>query len=99
VLAVATEKRFPELPDVPTFKEQGFDLTEGAYRGLAVPPNTPKEIIDILYKACAKVNANPEFAKKMAEMGFVLEDFDPAASAKLIDKLTVDYKAILDELK
>jgi hypothetical protein len=35
----------------------------------------------------------------MAEMGFVLEDFDPAASAKLIDKLTVDYKAILEELK
>jgi tripartite-type tricarboxylate transporter receptor subunit TctC len=99
VLAVATEKRFSMLPDAPTFKEQGYDLTEGAYRGLAVPPKTPKAIIDVLYKACAKTNADPEFAKKMAEMGFLLENLDPAASAKLIDKLTVEYKAILDELK
>ena len=99
VLAVATEKRFAGLPDVPTFKELGYDLTEGAYRGLAVPPNTPKEIIDILYKACSAVNKDPEFAQKMLGMGFLLEDLDPAASAKLVDKLTVEYQAILDELK
>jgi len=99
VLAVASEKRFATLPDVPTFKELGYNLVEGAYRGLAVPPKTPKAIIDILYKACAKVNANPEFAKKMTEMGFLLEDFDPAASAKLVDKLTVEYAALVDELK
>jgi len=99
VLAVATAERFPVLPDVPTFKELGYDITEGAYRGLAVPPKTPKEIIDILYKACAKVNADPEFAKKMTEMGFLLENLDPAASAKLVDKLTVEYSAMLDELK
>ena len=99
VLAVASEKRFPTLPDVPTFKELGYDLVEGAYRGLAVPPKTPKEIIDTLYKACANVNADPEFAKKMTEMGFLLENFDPAASAKLVDKLTVDYTSLVDELK
>jgi len=99
VLAVATEKRFPTLPDVPTFKELGYDLVEGAYRGLAVPPNTPKELIDVLYKACAKVNADPEFSKKMIDMGFLLENYDPAASAKLIDKLTVEYKALLEDLK
>ena len=99
VLAVATERRFSLLPDVPTFRELGYDLVEGAYRGLAVPPKTPKEIINILYKACAKVNADPEFVKKMNEMGFLLENYDPAASAKLVDKLTVEYKALLEDLK
>ena len=99
VLAVATEKRFHILPDVPTFKELGYNLVEGAYRGLAVPPNTPKDLIDILYKACAKVNGDPEFVKKMTDMGFLLENYDPAASAKLIDKLTVEYKALLEDLK
>ena len=99
VLAVATEKRFAALPDVPTFKEQGYDLVEGAYRGLAVPPKTPKEIVKILYDACAKTNADPEFAKKMADMGFLLENLDPEASAKLVDKLTLEYKAVLEDLK
>jgi len=99
VLAVATAERFPALPDVPTFKELGYDIVEGAYRGLAVPPKTPKEIIDILYRACAQVNADPDFAKRMLEMGFLLENLDPAASAKLVDKLTVEYSAMLDDLK
>ncbi len=98
VLAVATAKRFPGLPDAPTFKELGYDLQEGAYRGLAVPPKTPPAIIDVLYKACAKVNQNPEFIKKMNALGFLLENLGPAESAKLIDAKTVEYKAILADL-
>lgn len=98
VLAVATEKRFAELPDVPTFKELGYDLVEGAYRGLAVPPKTPRNIVDILYKACAVTNANPEFASKMAKMGFMLEDIGPDASKKLINEKIDAYKAVLADL-
>lgn len=36
-LAVAADKRANALPDVPTFKELGYDYVEGAYRGVAVP--------------------------------------------------------------
>ncbi|GHV53691.1 C4-dicarboxylate ABC transporter substrate-binding protein [Deltaproteobacteria bacterium] len=97
-LAVATEKRFAALPDVPTFKELGYNLVEGAYRGLAVPPKTPKAIVDVLYKACLATNTNPEFAAKMIEMGFLLENLDPAASAKLVDAKISEYKDVLDEL-
>ena len=98
VLAVATEERFPGLPDVPTFKELGFNLVEGAYRGLAVPPKTPKEIVDILYNACAKANADPEFAKKMLDLGFNLENLDAEASNKLIDEKIEVYKSVLADL-
>ena len=98
VLAVATEQRFPALPDVPTFKELGYDLVEGAYRGLAVPPKTPKEVVDVLYKACHVTNTNPEFVKKMAELGFNLENLDPEASVKLIDEKTTAYKEVLEDL-
>jgi tripartite-type tricarboxylate transporter receptor subunit TctC len=98
VLAVATEKRFAVLPDVPTFKELGYNLVEGAYRGLAVPPNTPKAIVDVLYKACYKTNTDPEFMKKMQELGFLLENLDPDASAKLVDEKVEAYKEVLAEL-
>ena len=99
VLAVAAERRFSTLPDAPTFREQGYDLVGGAYRGLAVPPNTPKTRVDVLYNACAKVNADPEFVKKMEEMGFLLENLDPAASVALIDKLDAAYRAVLGKLE
>lgn len=98
VLAVATEERFPGLPDVPTFKEQGYDLVEGAYRGLAVPPKTPKNIVDVLYGACYKTNINPEFVKKMTELGFNVENLDPEASNKLIDEKIAAYRDVLDDL-
>ena len=98
VLAVATEQRFPLFPDVPTFKELGYDVVEGAYRGLAVPPGTPKEIVDILYKACLAANEDPKFAKTMIESGFLLENLDQDASNKLIDQKIVEYKAALEDL-
>ena len=63
-----------------------------------MPPKTPTEIINILYQACANVNADPEFAQKMVEMGFLIENLGPEASAKLIDRLTVEYSALIDEL-
>jgi len=69
VLAVASEERVPSLPNVPTFRELGYDLVEGAYRGIAVPPNTPDNIKKILADACEKINRDPEFAKKWRLMG------------------------------
>jgi tripartite-type tricarboxylate transporter receptor subunit TctC len=99
VLAVATEKRFAGLPDVPTFKELGYNVLEGAYRGLAVPPNTPKAVVDVLYKACLAANNDPNFRKKMDELGFVLEDMDAAASVKFIAQKTVEYKEALKDLE
>jgi len=87
------------LPDVPTFRELGYDLLEGAYRGLAVPPGTPDDVVQKLYEACKQVNNDPEFKQKMDNMGFFLVDMDPAESVKFINELTPIYKGILEELK
>jgi len=39
-IAIALDKRHPLLPDVPTFKELGFDWIDGAYRGIGMPKST-----------------------------------------------------------
>lgn len=72
MLAVASEKRMPAFPDVPTFKELGFDLVGGAYRGLSVPKSTPEEIRQKVSDIISGINADPVFVKKMEEGGFVL---------------------------
>jgi tripartite-type tricarboxylate transporter receptor subunit TctC len=51
MLAVAMEERHPLFPDVPTFKELGFDMVGGAYRGMAVPKDTPAETVQALSDA------------------------------------------------
>jgi len=97
VLAVASEERAPNI-DAPTFKELGYDIIEGSVRGLAVPPQTPDNITQILYEACAKINADPDFSAKMTPMGFTLLDMNPQESQNYINRKVEEYKNILDEL-
>ncbi|GGX77443.1 C4-dicarboxylate ABC transporter substrate-binding protein [Litchfieldella qijiaojingensis] len=74
MLAVAAEERHPMFPDVPTFKELGYDMVGGAYRGMAVPEGTPVEIQQRLSDIFQQINQNPAFQQKMQDLGFVLID-------------------------
>jgi tripartite-type tricarboxylate transporter receptor subunit TctC len=74
MIAVASEKRMPAFPDVPTFKELGVNIVGGAYRGLSVPKSTPEAVRQKLSDIISKINHRPEFIKKMESGGFVLTD-------------------------
>jgi len=74
MLAVAMDTRHPAFPDVPTFKELGFDLVGGAYRGIAVPKSTSEGVRNKLSGMIAKINADSGFQKQMIDAGFALLD-------------------------
>ena len=74
LLVVASEKRHPQFPDVPTFKELGYEWVDGAYRGIAVPKSTPKEVQKQVSDMMAALNGDPESRKKLADSGFDLVD-------------------------
>ena len=91
MLAVAMEKRHPVFPDVPTFKELGFDLVGGAYRGIAVPKSTPEPIREKLSAMIGKINENPEFIKRMERDGMALLNIDYKEYPAFIEKMTKIY--------
>jgi tripartite-type tricarboxylate transporter receptor subunit TctC len=97
-LAIASEERMAVLKDVPTFKELGYDVVEGAYRGVAAPPGTPDEIVKYLANVFGKVMKDPEVQKKMDQNGFKTEYMGPEASLALVKKKMVEYEAIMKEL-
>lgn len=74
LLAVAMEERHPSFPDVPTFRELGFDLVSGAYRGIAVPNGASEEVRQQVSDAIAAINADADFQKQMIDGGFALVD-------------------------
>jgi tripartite-type tricarboxylate transporter receptor subunit TctC len=53
-LAVSDVTRYPHLPEVPTFKELGYDVEMIIWFGMLAPKGTPKEVIDRLYAAQKK---------------------------------------------
>ena len=69
LLAVMIPSRDPALPDVPTAKEQGIDVSLEAWRGIAVPKGTPKQTIATLENAIRLTAENPEFAKAADKLG------------------------------
>ncbi len=97
-LAIASDKRMSVLKDVPTFKELGYDIVEGAYRGVAAPPGTPDDVVKYLAGVFDKVMRDPEVQKKMDQQGFKTEYMGPAASEALVKKKMVEYEAIMKEL-
>jgi tripartite-type tricarboxylate transporter receptor subunit TctC len=70
LLAVSTEKRAPQIPQVPTFDESGFPgfkiLT---WNGLMAPAGTPKEIIGRIAGEVARVMHDPKLAERFASNG------------------------------
>ncbi len=69
-LAVALEERDASVPDVPTFKEAGYDVvTAGSVKGVAVPKGTPKEVVQYLEKKFKEIADDPEFQKIMKDIG------------------------------
>jgi tripartite-type tricarboxylate transporter receptor subunit TctC len=68
-LAIATEKRHPEMPNVPTLKELGVNVVFDVNRGILAPKGTPAEVLAKLGSACAAAAKEPEFAKAMRLQG------------------------------
>ena len=97
-LAIASEERMAVLKDVPTFKELGYNVVEGAYRGVAAPSGTPDDIIKKLADVFEKVMKDPEVQKKMDQNGFKTEYMGPEASLALVKKKMVEYEGIMKEL-
>ncbi len=76
ILAQASDKRSPLAPDVPTFKEQGVNLSFASERGVVGPQGLPAEVEQKLAKALEKVANDPEFQKKMLQQ-FTEMDYLP----------------------
>lgn len=91
MLAVAMEERHPLFPNVPTFKELGFDMVGGAYRGIALPKSASAETTKMWSDMIGKINANADFRKKMLDGGFAMLDVDAAGMAAFMAKQRDEY--------
>lgn len=74
LIASASPIRWPELPDVPTIKEQGYPVEIDSWLGIAAPEGTSPEKLEILQAAALAAMQTPEVQEKMQSIGI-----DPVA--------------------
>ncbi|MFL5172151.1 MAG: Bug family tripartite tricarboxylate transporter substrate binding protein, partial [Microvirga sp.] len=97
-LAIASEKRDPEIPDVPTLKELGFNVVYEVVRGLLVPKGTPAPVKGKLEEACTRAAKEPGFAQAMKLQGTRVAFLDAKEYAAFLDKIDAENKTIMADL-
>ncbi len=98
-LAVTTETRSPELPDVPTVGETVKGYEASAWFGMGAPKNTPRPIIDKLNKEVNAILAEPAMQKRLAELGGVPLIGTPEDFGKIIQAETDKWAKVVEFAK
>jgi tripartite-type tricarboxylate transporter receptor subunit TctC len=94
-LDVLSEKRSPALPDVPTYGELGFpQMGGGGWFGVVAPAGTPPEVVAKLNAALGKAMKNPEFVKKLEELGATAVGGTPQDFGKQIGEAIARYQKV-----
>ena len=81
-LAVSSANRVKPLPDVPTFKEQGYDLEYYFWVGIFAPKGTPAPIVNTLRDGLNKAAHNKAFLDTLENLGQELAYMDQPEFAK-----------------
>ena len=98
-LAVMSEQRLGGVfADSPTLKERKIDLAIGVWRGLAVPKNTPPDVVDVLKNAARNTAGDPAYKETLvkANLGEAYLDATPFKAS--IERDRESLKKVLAKL-
>lgn len=97
ILAVMSDSRTPELPDVPTFKEKGLPLFASSTRGIAMPANTPPAIVSYMEEALKKAMASPKHEQAMKKAGFSIKFMGSTEYSTFLDSQDAWVKEMMKQ--
>ena len=84
ILASSGAKRSPQYPDVPTFKESGYEIEGSAWYALFAPAGTPAEIVDTLAKAAIAAAQAPDLRQRLDPLGMEATGLGPSELANIM---------------
>jgi tripartite-type tricarboxylate transporter receptor subunit TctC len=97
-LAISTPKRLPQLPDVPTFAEEGiigFDVAN--WYGVMAPAGTPRDIVQKLNADINKAMQVPEVRARLEAVGTQLNEQSPAEFEAYMKAEVVKYAKLIKD--
>lgn len=99
MVAVASAKRSPSLPEVPTVAEAGFpEFDVSSWWGVVAPASTPREVVMRLQVEIHRVIALPEIRTKLAEQGLDIATNTPEQFAAYIKSETAKWAKLIREV-
>jgi len=97
-LASWGSERLPLMPDIPTFKELGYDAEFYIWSGVFVPAGTPPSIVAVLRNAVREAANSPEFKNAMEKVSTPVAYLDAPEFQKYWDKDAARLKSALEKI-
>jgi tripartite-type tricarboxylate transporter receptor subunit TctC len=98
IIGVMDTKRADLFPDVPTFKEQGYDVVMVTWRGLALPKKVPANVRKIIIDAYKKGFDSQDFKDFAKKVGLGLAYLDDKAFKSFLDSNAKSVEATMVKL-
>jgi tripartite-type tricarboxylate transporter receptor subunit TctC len=98
MLAAATDRRIPLLPDLPTMREQGLDIGIDGFLAFFGPAGMPPAVVEAVYRELAKAIATQEVKDLFFNIGYETGGMPPADFERLVKSLQERWGAVIREL-
>lgn len=98
-IAVGSEERMADIPDVPTFTECGSKMVAGAFRGYACPAGVPDDVYQVLVEEFDKLITSEKFINGMKEAAIPYAYKNAADFQAYAEQCSKDLEALVPELK
>lgn len=98
VLGVSSAERVKPFDEVPTFKEQGYDMVRYHWRGCFVKKGTPAPVVATLHKAVGEAVKSPEFQKYLKDTATLDGTMSTQEFEQLLEKQAKDDLVVLKQL-
>jgi tripartite-type tricarboxylate transporter receptor subunit TctC len=85
-------------PEIPTMREQGYDMIVGSWQGIFVPRSTPQPVVSKLYRAGVDMMKDPQVVKRLGEAGIsIVSSKSPADFVAFVKKETDRYGKVIKD--
>ncbi len=99
ILVTGGDKRWDKLPNAPTFKELGHNISYENVKAFAVPKGTPEDVIKKLRTVLADLSKNPEFKSKVEATGEVYGYMDKPELDQYYKELCARVSKVMEKHK
>ena len=100
MLGVISAERNPALPEIPTMREQGYDMVVGSWQGIFVPQGTAQAVVSKLYRVGVDMMKDPQVVKRLGEAGIaIVSSKSPADFVAFVKKETDRFGKVIKDAR